>query len=184
MSSIKDKKLYLLGFLCNQNVHGYQLNQTLKHPANAIKIGKANAYKLLAKLEDEGFVSHVEERIGNRPSRMVYSITDKGKKEFRRLLEEGLAQFQPIEYPGGVSLNFIGLLKPQEALSFLLKRQERLAIHCDTFNSISDEIRASHPGIDFLVQQAALEQEFLTKLVEEYQHKQRNDNDGDSTNKD
>lgn len=175
MSSISDKKLHLLGILSHQAAHGYQLNQALKHPANAINIGKANAYKLLAKLEDDGFVSHIEERQSNRPSRMVYSITKEGKKEFRRLLKEGLSQFQPIEYPSGVSLNYIELLKPQEALSLLLQRQERLAIHCKTLSGFSDEIRASHPGIDFLVRQAALEQEFLTKLVKEYQHKKKDD---------
>ncbi|MBC8190772.1 MAG: hypothetical protein H8E18_00165 [FCB group bacterium] len=61
----------------------------------------------------------------------------------------------------------------------LKQRQERLAIHCEAFVDFSDEIRASHPGIDFLVRQAALEQEFLTKLVEEYQHKQKDDNNGE-----
>ena len=184
MSSINDKKLHLLGILCYQDVHGYQLNQALKEPANAINIGKANAYKILAKLENEGLVSHIEERHGNRPSRMVYSITEQGKSEFKRLLRERLAQFQPIEYPDGVSLNFIGLLKPQEALSLLLQRQERFAIHCEAFTGFSDEIRASHPGIDFLVRHAALEQEILTKLVKEYQHKQKDDNDGKPTKKD
>lgn len=169
MSSINDKKLHLLGILSHQDVHGYQLNQALKHPANAISIGKANAYKLLAKLEEEGFVSHVEERQGNRPSRMVYSITEQGKSEFDRLLKERLAQFQPIEYPDGVSLNFIGLLEPKEALSLLKVRQERLADRCATLNGFSDDIRASHPGIDFLVRQAELERVFINSLIAKYQ---------------
>ena len=139
--------------------------------ANAISIGKANAYKLLAKLEEEGFVGHVEERQGNRPSRMVYSITEQGKSEFDRLLRERLAQFQPIEYPDGVSLNFIGLLEPKEALSLLEFRQERLADRCATLNGFSDDIRASHPGIDFLVRQAELESLFINSLIAKYQSK-------------
>ena len=179
MSSINDKTLHLLGILYHQDVHGYQLNQALKQPGNVINIGKANAYKLLAKFEDEGFVSHVEERSGKRPSRMVYSISKAGKSEFMRLLKENLAHFQPIEYSGGVSLNYIGLLKPQEALSLLKQRQARLADHCEVLNNFSDEIRASHPGIDFLVRQATLEQKLLTKLVEEFQHKTKDDNNGE-----
>ncbi len=169
MSSIKDKKTHLLGILSAHKVHGYQLNQALRHPSNAISIGKANAYKLLANLEAEGFVSHIEERKGKRPPRMVYSITEKGKSEFLRLLKEGLAQYEAIEYPNGVSLNFIDLLEPQEALSLLKIRQERLADRCATLTSFSDDIRASHPGIDFLVRQVELEQEFLDKLIEKYQ---------------
>ena len=177
MSSIKDKNLLLLGILYNQDVHGYQLNQILKLPATAISIGKANAYKLLAKLEKKGFVRHIEKREGNRPPRLVYSITVLGKEEFEQLLKERLAEFQPIEYPDGVSLNLIGLLKPQEALSLLKQRQERLAIHCKTLNGFSDEIRASHPGIDFLASQAEFESEFLNNLVEKYQQKTEDDND-------
>jgi len=179
MSSIKDKNLLLLGILHSEDMHGYQLNQLLQHPSNAIRIGKANAYQLLAKLEENGFVSHVEQRDGNRPPRLVYSITPAGEAEMMQLVKDQLGEHLPIENPGIIPLNFIKLLKPQEALSLLQQRQVRLAIHCEAFSGFSDEIRASHPGIDFLMRQAALEQEFLTKLVEEYQHKQKDDNDGE-----
>ncbi len=179
MSSVNDKSLLLLGILQSEDMHGYQLNQFLKHPSNAIRIGKANAYQLLAKLEAQGLVSHVEQREGNRPPRLVYSITAAGKAEMLRLVKDQLGQYQAIDNPGSIPLNFIELLKPQEALSLLKERQARLAIHCESFKDFSDEIRASHPGIDFLVRQAALEQEFLNKLVEDYQHKQKDDNNGE-----
>ncbi len=180
MSSVNEKNMLLLGILHSEDMHGYQLNQFLKHPANAIRIGKANAYQLLAKLEEQGFVNHVEQRDGNRPPRQVYSITSAGKAELHRLVKDQLGVYQPIDNPGSIPLNFIELLTPQEALSLLQQRQARLAIHCESFKDFSDEIRASHPGIDFLVRQAALEQEFLNKLVEDYQHKQKDDNHGES----
>lgn len=169
MSTVKDKKLHLLGILQSQDVHGYQLNQLLRHPTNAINIGKANAYKLLARMEEEGLVGHVEERQDSRPPRLVYSVTDSGRAEFRRLLNESLSEFQPAEYPNGVSLNFIGLLKPQEALALLKKRQERLASRCETLQGVSDDVLASHPGIDFMVRQAELEKEFLNSLIAKYE---------------
>ena len=171
MSSIKDKYILLLGILSNHVIHGYQLNQLLKSQTNAITIGKANAYKLLAKLEESDFVTHTEENVNNRPPRLVYSITNLGKEEFEHLIRERLSEFQPIEYPDGVALNFIELLEPQEALSLLKQKQERLAIRCKTLTGFSDEIRASHPGIDFLVLQAELENKFLNNLVEKLQHK-------------
>ncbi len=169
MSTIKDKYLLLLGILSSHDVHGYQLNQMLKLPANVIKIGKANAYQLLARLENKGYVKHKEVRTGNRPPKLVYSITNPGKEEFNRILRERLTEFEPFEYPDGVSLNFIGLLKPQETLSLLRKRQERLANHCKALSGFSDEFRASHPGIDFFVHQVKLENELLNKLVKKYQ---------------
>lgn len=171
MSSVKDKHILLLGILSNHRTHGYELNQMLKSQANAIIIGKANAYKLLSKLEESGFVTCTEERINHRPSRLVYSITILGKEEFERLIRVRLAEFQPIEYPDGVSLNFIELLEPQEALLLLKQKLERLATHCKAMLGFSDEIRASHPGIDFLVLQAELENKFLNNLVGKFQQK-------------
>ena len=171
MSSIKDKYILLLGILSNHTIHGYQLNQMLKSQTNAIIIGKANAYKLLAKLEESGFVTHVKEHLNNRPTRLVYSITILGKEEFKCLIRDRLSKFQPIEYPDGVSLNFIELLKPQEALPLLKKKQVHLAIRCKALAGFSDEILASHPGIDFLVLQANLENKFLKKLIQKIENK-------------
>lgn len=171
MSTINDKKLHLLGILYSQEVHGYQLNQLLKHPANVIRIGKGNAYKLLAKLEEEGWVSHVEERQGNRPSRLIYSLTESGREAFMSLLREGLSQSQAFEYADGVALNFIGLLEPQEALLLLKEKQERLAERCAALSGFSDDIRASHPGLDFLIHQVFAEHAFLQNLIDRYQLK-------------
>ena len=181
MSSVNEKRLLLLGLLHSEDMHGYQLNQFLKHPSNAIRIGKANAYQLLAKLENQGFVSHVEQREGNRPPRLVYSITPAGKTEMLRLVKNQLAAYQPIDNPGSIPLNFIDLLTPEEALPLLKQRQTHLARHCEAFHDFSDEIRASHPGIDFLMRQAALEQDFLDRLVEAYQYKQKDGTDEAST---
>ncbi|MES0490080.1 MAG: helix-turn-helix transcriptional regulator [Leptospirales bacterium] len=166
MSSLKDKTLLLLGFLSHEQMHGYKLNQLLKLPSNSIQVGKANAYKILAKFEEQGFVTHVEESQRNRPSKTTYSITEAGKIEFKRLLLERLGEYQPFEYPDGVSLDFLALIEPQEALPLLLKRQECLAARCTTLQSYSDDIRTGHPGLNFLTLQAELEFEMLTKLIE------------------
>jgi DNA-binding PadR family transcriptional regulator len=178
MSAIDVKNLLLLGILDAEEMHGYQLNQFLKHASNPIRIGKGNAYQLLAKLEQRGFVEHVEQRQGNRPSRLVYSITSAGKSELARLLGDQLGKFEPSENPGAVALNYIDQLKPQEALALLEQRQERLAIHCESFEGFSDEIRASHPGIDLLVRQNALECEFLDELIAQYQINVKDDAHG------
>lgn len=182
MSAIDTKNLLLLGILTAEDMHGYQLNQLLKHASNPIRIGKANAYQLLAKLEERGFVEHVEQRQGNRPSRLVYSITSVGKSELARLLEDQLGKFEPSENPGAVALNYIDQLTPQEALVLLKQRQERLAIHCESFEGFSDEIRASHPGIDLLVRQIALEKEFLDELIGQYQTKVKDAKHGQPQN--
>lgn len=166
MSTLKDKTLLLLGLVSHEDMHGYKLNKLLKLPGKPIQIGKANAYKILAKFEKMGFVTHVEESQSNRPSKIIYSITESGKSEFNRLLRERMAESDPFEYPDGVSLDFISLIEPQEALSLLKKRLQCLAARCSTFQSYSDDIRTSHPGLNFLILQAELEHDMLTKLIE------------------
>ena len=169
MSNVSDKYLALLGILKHKEIHGYELNQLLSMPGNAIRIGKANAYKLLANMEEKGFVSSVEQRQGNRPPRSIYSITPAGSREFDSLLKKRLGRTDPPEYPDGVALNFIALLPPEEALPLLLQRREHLAIHRQSLEGFSDEIRASHPGIDFLIRQAELDIELNETLISRYQ---------------
>ena len=169
MSTVKDKRLLLLGILSAHSLHGYELNEMLKSPTMAIRIGKANAYQLLAKLEREGLVEGREERIDRRPLRTIYTITEAGQAEFSRLLQERLAKFQPLEYPDGISLNFLNVLSPNIAVPLLEQRISRLAARCATFDGISDDIRASHPGLDLLVRFSELEQSFLQDLIENLQ---------------
>lgn len=166
MNTIKDKRLLLLGILSAHSLHGYELNELLKSPSTAIQIGKANAYQILAKLDEEGLVEGREERIAKRPPRTIYTVTEAGRAEFSRLLQERLAEFQPIEYPDGISLNFIDLLPPETVVPLLEQRASRLAARCATFAGFSDDIRASHPGLDFLVRLTELEQSMLQELIE------------------
>ncbi|MCB0010931.1 MAG: helix-turn-helix transcriptional regulator [Anaerolineales bacterium] len=175
MSSIKDKELLLLGILSHHSVHGYELNELLKSPSTAIRIGKANAYQLLAKLEREDLVTGHEERIDRRPPRTVYTITSAGRARFEHLLKSRLAEFQPIEYPDGVSLNFIDTLDLDDAIPLLEERATRLADRCATLSGFSDDIRAAHPGLDFLIRLAELEKSFMQELIEKLKRKHTHD---------
>jgi hypothetical protein len=156
-------------------LHGYELNELLKSPTNGVQIGKANAYQLLAKLERDGLAIGQEERIGKRPPRTVYSITQSGRVEFSRLLQERLAQFQPIEYSDGISLNFINTLEPEVVVPLLEQRLSRLADRCVAFAGFSDDIRATHPGLDFLIRHVEFEKSFLQELIEKLKGTQNDD---------
>ena len=58
-----EKKLLLLGVLRGQDMHGYQLSHHLGHGGGmAVTLTKSNAYKLLGKMEEDGWVTHHEER--------------------------------------------------------------------------------------------------------------------------
>lgn len=166
MSTVRDKRLLLLGILSSHSLHGYELHELLKSAATSIRIGKANAYQILEKLENDRLIEGHEERVGKRPPRTVYTITEAGQAEFYRLLKKHLAEYQPFDYPNGISLNFMDVLSPKVAVPLLEQRATRLAARCATLEGFSDDIRASHSGLDFLVRMTRLEKSLLQELIE------------------
>jgi DNA-binding PadR family transcriptional regulator len=146
-----EKRLILLGLLRDHEMHGYQLNEMLGNSAGlSIKLTRSNAYKLLNKMEQDGWVTYREEREGNRPARRVYSISEDGEEAFQRLLRENLAAYAVPEFPGAVGINFLDLLPAAEAAELLLQRREKVMVHFEELDAISEEMREMHPGIAYL----------------------------------
>ena len=85
MNNINDLDISLLGFLCAQPMHGYELHKQVTDLSGfgivwRIKIGKL--YAMLGKLEKEGFIKSTFAKEGNRPARNEFSITSTGEKIF------------------------------------------------------------------------------------------------------
>ena len=118
-----EKKILLLGLLLSHDMHGYQLNEILQHnPGTPISLKKSNAYKLLNDMEKDGWVTHTQEQVGNRPQRRVYRVTEEGEAAFFHLLRENLASQPSPEFPGVVGLDFLYLLPTDEATALLETR--------------------------------------------------------------
>ena len=104
-------QLILLGILMEGNMHGYQLNDYVKHAMILYTdLKKSTTYFVLDKLEKEGYVSHEIEREGKRPERRVYEITQKGKVRFYELLRECISGYAPIHLTDDIGVAFIDLL--------------------------------------------------------------------------
>lgn len=138
-----ERQLLLLGLLRLQDMHGYQLNEAIDaHVGLSINLKKATAYDLLRKMEAEGWVSHHEEREGNRPPRRVYAITPDGEVAFQRMLRTGVAQYTPGEFPTAIPLAFLDELLPGEARTLLGKRRAAIAKQLDEIPPPDEH----HPG--------------------------------------
>ena len=83
-------KLAILGMLKKGPVHGYELKSSIeKEMGDWTSIAFGSIYFALKKLTENNFVEQLDKmQFGNRPSRIIYKITDKGEKEFIRLLRE------------------------------------------------------------------------------------------------
>jgi DNA-binding PadR family transcriptional regulator len=160
-----EKRLLILGLLLSHGMHGYQLNELLKHnPGIPISLKKSNAYKLLGDMEKAGWVTHTQEQEGNRPQRRVYSVTDEGKKAFYRLLRENLSTHSSPEFPSVVGLDFVHMLPTEEAIALLEQRLDAVDERFQQLDDLSAEIRQSHLATDYLHQFYANEKSWLNKV--------------------
>lgn len=145
-----EKKLLLLGLLRSHEMHGYQLNEMLaERTVTAVPLSKANAYKLLKKLEADGYVHATEEQEGNRPPRRVYGITPAGEAAFQDLLRASVAGYVRPEFPSMVAFNFLYQLPPAEALALLAQRRALIAQQVAELENIPAEMRHIHLSLDF-----------------------------------
>lgn len=149
-----EKRLLLLGLLRHEEMHGYQLNEMLPQDNGLalIPFSKANAYKLLKKMEMDGWVIHHKEQEGNRPPRRVYRITADGEEAFQKVLRNQVAAYPPSIFPHVVSLDFIRQLPADEAINLLQIRRNKILGLQKNINDVPKEIRKEHLSLDYLHQ--------------------------------
>lgn len=146
-----EKKLLLLGTLRIHEMHGYQLNELLAQSVGLpIKLTRPNAYKLLNRMEQDGWISYREEQEGNRPPRRVYAITGVGEIAFQQMLRESLSAYIVPEFSSIVALNFLELLPTDEAIALLQERRDKVAAHFNEVAEIPTDMREAHLSVEYL----------------------------------
>ena len=77
----------ILGLLSQRPMHGYELKKEFEQSVSFIwSINIGQLYTLLKKMEEENAIVKETVPQENRPDRLVYEITDKGRKEFQEWL--------------------------------------------------------------------------------------------------
>jgi PadR family transcriptional regulator AphA len=97
----------LLGFLRERPMHGYEIHQRLRDPSGpglVWRLKQSQLYALLAKLEDEGYISGALKPQETGPTRRIYRLTRSGRERYgdwvtspvphgREVRQEFLAKF-------------------------------------------------------------------------------------------
>jgi DNA-binding PadR family transcriptional regulator len=126
------KRLVILGLLLSGPLSGYRLHQiAAAHGELYRDLKKANLYYLLGRMEQEGLLSVRTEpgARGPRRERLVYSITETGRKEFQSLLRQVLQDYQPVHMGVEVATILLDHLAPGEAGQVLERRREVVQAH-------------------------------------------------------
>jgi DNA-binding PadR family transcriptional regulator len=165
-----EKKLLILGMLLSHKMHGYQLNEMLQqNPSTPIALKKSNTYRLLNKMEQDGWVTYSEEQEGNRPQRQVYTVTATGKAVFYDLLRENLANPPSPEFPGVVGLDFLYMLPAEETIPLLKQRLQAVTAQFEEIDGLDADIRRTHLATAYLHTYYAREMQWLDELIQRLQ---------------
>ena len=114
-------RLVILGLLQDHPMYGYELKSVIEDQmADWTSIAFGSIYFALNKLSEEGLiVKAATEKEGNRPSRSVYEITDKGRKEFLQLLRSQWTNVKLEQYDLDIALFFQEYLSTRDIIPCL-----------------------------------------------------------------
>ena len=72
-------EMLLLNLLKEQDMYGYQLSQELKKRSYGLyTILEGSMYPILYRLNDSGYISFFEKKVGRRQTRIYYHLEDNG----------------------------------------------------------------------------------------------------------
>jgi len=121
-------RLVILGLLRDRPLYGYEIKHVIEeHMGDWTSIAFGSIYFALGKLQEEALVEQVAtEKVGARPSRSVYQITDAGRQEFLRLLREAWTGVEQLRFDIDLAIFFMDSLAPGEAARYMEARIHRL----------------------------------------------------------
>jgi len=116
--------LLLLGLLFGSSMHGYGLNEMADRLRPfGWQVKPSSVYGRLERLERDGLVGSSTERVGRRPERKVYALTEAGRDRFHELVRENLRSAERVAGSGELGLLFHAVLPSEEAIALLKERR-------------------------------------------------------------
>lgn len=117
-------RLLLLGVLLDKPRHGYEVRRELElwQAARWANVAYGSIYFGLRKMADEGLLDAAEEAGRSGSARTVYTITDDGRREFHRLLNDHWWSGKPPKDPFIGALTFMPHMERGDLLAALRNR--------------------------------------------------------------
>ncbi|MBO0654420.1 PadR family transcriptional regulator [Streptomyces triculaminicus] len=152
--------LAVLGLLLEQPSHPHQMLNELRRrsESHAAAITRGTLYNTVAALAEAGWVAEQgRERLGNRPERTVYALTQAGWDELVRRLDSQVRnpRREFSQFLGTVA--YLGALGPSGAVEALTERAQRLRQRTDADEErLADALAAGVPRLHVVEAEYAL----------------------------
>ncbi|HEY0196299.1 MAG TPA: PadR family transcriptional regulator [Methanobacterium sp.] len=118
---ISDLEAAILGLLYEEPQYGYQLEKTIEGwgMRNWTQIGFSSIYYVLKKLEKKELVTSKLEAVEGKPSRKVFTITDKGREIMKEKVRDLLSWNKKLISPFDLGVAYLNYLEPSEVVECL-----------------------------------------------------------------
>jgi PadR family transcriptional regulator, regulatory protein AphA len=153
-------ELALLGFLYEQPMYGYEIHQRMSDPSGlgqVWQVKQSQLYALMAKLEEEGFLSAEIQMQEARPPRKVFHLTAIGTQVFLDWLHS------PVEHSRDMRLDFLVKLyfiqkEGTGAVSQLMLKQREVVLGWLCYQDEHTPVPQIPPTYEWYVRQFRTEQ--------------------------
>jgi DNA-binding PadR family transcriptional regulator len=172
--AIKLRDLVVLGLLREHPRYGYEIKMIIDHVmSHVIDVSSGSLYYGLKKLEERGLVQEsAVEKVGRRPERSVYSITEEGNAFFADELPRVIfPQARPF-FPLDLALYFFQFISAKEQARRLKMRKEYLQQSQSYLDDIAERFQKIAPRshvyiVLHLKNYIVMEQQFIEQLLRE-----------------
>ncbi|MCC7478970.1 PadR family transcriptional regulator [bacterium] len=170
----KMQELVVLGLLNEKPRYGYEIKMIIDNVmSHVIDVSSGSLYYALKKLREQGLVKETAvEKVGRRPERSIYEITELGQKAFSEDLPELIfPQARPF-FPLDLALYFLPFVDPREQLRRVRLRLAYIALMIEYSSEIEDRFSSSAPPHHMMVlmhqrHYMFMERDYLTGLCQE-----------------
>ena len=132
--------LPLLGLLVERPSHPYELARRLNERYRFLSTQRSSVTTLAKSLVEAGLIRpRRSTRVGNRPARTAYELTDAGMKEFRACVTTHLEATPAASAAFALGLAYIGILSRTRAAASLRQRVVSRRAELDAIPTL-------HPG--------------------------------------
>ncbi|MDP4094514.1 MAG: PadR family transcriptional regulator [Bacillota bacterium] len=122
--------LMLLGHLMKAPMNAYEMKKNLEFAniSRWVKISTPSVYKNLVKLNEKGFLDSKTVKEGEMPEKTVYTINEKGKEYFRKLMQRYSESVGNIYFDFNAVIANLDKVDKDTGLQMLNKLQEQFFI--------------------------------------------------------
>jgi len=170
--SAKLRDIVVLGLLKEQPRYGYEIKMIIDHVmSHIIDISSGSLYYGIKKLLQAGRIEEASvEKVGRRPERSVYRITESGLKLLRRELPKVIFPQARPTFPINLGLFFFDTLDDTEGHRRLLMWQERVRLTIEFIEELRERYEGEAPASHLLILDHNLcyyraEQQFLSDTI-------------------